>query len=99
MSVTEVHGALGLDKLKNRTFQIFKVIQIDISDYSTYILYILYYIVCNDSAVSVKSSPGKRYKGGGPGRKHGMAEQHFAEQEVEDSAKIGWRDIFRHFRL
>ena len=25
MSVTEVHGALGLDKLKNRTFQIFKV--------------------------------------------------------------------------
>merc|ERR1712096_419579 len=24
MSVTEVHGALGLDKLKNRTFQIFK---------------------------------------------------------------------------
>ena len=26
MSVTEVHGALGLDKLKNRTFQIFKVI-------------------------------------------------------------------------
>ena len=30
MSVTEVHGALGLDKLKNRTFQIFKVIQIDI---------------------------------------------------------------------
>ena len=27
MSVTEVHGALGLDKLKNRTFQIFKVIQ------------------------------------------------------------------------
>ena len=34
MSVTEVHGALGLDKLKNRTFQIFKVIQIDISDYS-----------------------------------------------------------------
>ena len=27
MSVTEVHGALGLDKLKNRTFQIFKVRQ------------------------------------------------------------------------
>ena len=27
MSVTEVHGALGLDKLKNRTFQIFKVTQ------------------------------------------------------------------------
>ena len=25
MSVTEVHSALGLDKLKNRTFQIFKV--------------------------------------------------------------------------
>ena len=25
MSVTEVHGALGLDKLKSRTFQIFKV--------------------------------------------------------------------------
>ena len=25
MSVTEVHGALGLDQLKNRTFQIFKV--------------------------------------------------------------------------
>ena len=30
MSVTEVHGALGLDKLKNRTFQIFKVIQINL---------------------------------------------------------------------
>ena len=26
MSVTEVHSALGLDKLKNRTFQIFKVL-------------------------------------------------------------------------
>ena len=25
MSVTEVHSALGLDKLKSRTFQIFKV--------------------------------------------------------------------------
>ena len=30
MSVTEVHGALGLDKLKNRTFQIFKVVLLDI---------------------------------------------------------------------
>ena len=30
MSVTEVHGALGLDKLKNRTFQIFKVVLFDI---------------------------------------------------------------------
>lgn len=30
MSVTEVHGALGLDKLKNRTFQIFKVVQINV---------------------------------------------------------------------
>jgi ADP-ribosylation factor-like protein 1 len=31
MSVTEVHGALGLDKLKNRTFQIFKVMTLFLS--------------------------------------------------------------------
>jgi ADP-ribosylation factor-like protein 1 len=33
MSVTEVHGALGLDKLKSRTFQIFKVRLLQILSY------------------------------------------------------------------
>ena len=38
MSVTEVHGALGLDKLKNRTFQIFKVVQINVCRFDGLVL-------------------------------------------------------------
>ena len=80
MSVTEVHGALGLDKLKNRTFQIFKVVLLDIfwTDFEKSINLIM------QGFPTIKDYfPGKRDKRRRLRRKHGVAEQHFAKQEVK----------------
>ena len=74
MSVTEVHGALGLDKLKNRTFQIFKVglkiLQLSISTPNKFHKFKLHI-------------SGQCYERRRLGREYGMAEQHAAEQEIE----------------